>query len=84
LEICFIVSFFAFLFSSLSIVTVYIAVLAHAVGVEFLVRAVPRLFVTAVLVVAVTTHSLCVVLLLRMPTVISLLTELHKTIHFLL
>lgn len=64
------VAFLIALFPALAVVAVDVAVLTHAVGVELVVRAVPRLFVSAVLVVAVAAHALRVVLLLWVAAVV--------------
>ena len=54
--------FIVFLLSSFAIVSIDVAVLAHAVGVEFPMGAVPRLFGPSVLVVAIAAHAFSVVL----------------------
>ena len=61
--------------SSLAVVGIDVAVLAHPVGVKFIVRTVPGLFCPAVLVVAVVAHALGVVLPLRVTAVVHLLAK---------
>lgn len=70
------------LLSPLSVVTVDIAVLTHAVGVELIMWTVPRLLIPTIFMVAVAAHSLGVVLLLRVAAVIGLLSSLIKYITF--
>lgn len=75
MEVGLLVSLLPLLLSSLAVVTVDIAVLAHAIGVKLLVRAVPWFLVASILVVAVAAHTLGVVLLLRVTAIVCLLTE---------
>ena len=76
--------FFIAFFPSFAIVAIDVAILAHTVGVKFVMGAVPGFFVTAVFVVTVTAHALCIVLLLRVSAVVGLFSELYTIIHFLL
>ena len=80
----FIVLLISPLLPPLPVVAVNVAILAHAVGVELIMRAVPGLLIPSVLVVAVAAHALGVVLLLRVPAVIGLLSSLINILHFLL
>lgn len=63
------------LLPSLPVVAVNVAILAHSVGVELIMRAVPGLLIPSVFVVAVAAHALGVVLLLGVPAVIGLLSS---------
>ncbi len=69
------VRLFIALLPALAVVAVDVAILTHAVGVELVVRAVPRLLVATVLVVAVAAHSLRVVLLVGVSTVVGFLSD---------
>lgn len=57
------------LFSFHFVVHVDVTILTVTVGIEFIMRALPWLFGSAIFMVAVVTHSLCVVLSIIMPTV---------------
>lgn len=72
------IAFFLFIYSflsPLSVVGVDVAILAHAVGVEFVMRAVPWLLVSAIPMVAVSAQAFSVVLFIRMSAFIHLLTR---------
>ena len=62
-------------FPSFAVVAVDIAVLAHAVGVELAVWAVPGFFVAAVLVVAVVAHAFGVVFAIGVSAAVDLLAD---------
>ena len=79
-----IILFIGPLLPALPVVAVNIAILAHAVGVELIVWAVPGLLIPSVFMVAVAAHALGVVLLLWVSAVIGLLSSLINILHFLL
>jgi hypothetical protein len=58
--------------------------LAHPVGIELIMRAIPRLFVAAVLVIAVAAHPFCIVFLIWMSAIVGFLSKSVTIIHFLL
>lgn len=66
-----------FLFSSLSIVVVYITILAHSSGVEFWMTAVPWLLCSSEFVVAIVAHSFSVVGFVFMTAFIYSFTKLR-------
>ena len=68
-------SILVLLFPSLPVVGIYVTVLAHSIGIELVMRAVPRFLRSAVLVIAVVAHTLGIVLSVPMPTVIYFLSE---------
>lgn len=58
-------------FSSFAIVSVYIAILAHAVGVKLIMRAVPGFFGSSILVVAIVAHTLGIMFTFLVPAVVN-------------
>lgn len=63
-------------FPSLLVVAVDVTVLAHSIGVEFIMGAVPRLLGSSVFVVAVAAHTLGVMFSIIVAAVIDFLSEL--------
>ena len=71
-----------FLFPSFAIVGVDIAILAHPIGVQFIMRAIPWFFVPAVLVIAVVAHAFGVVLAIGVAAVVDLFAEFKNDYIF--
>lgn len=84
LQLSLFISLFLLFLSLLFVIAVYVAILTHTIGIEFLMRTVPRLFVPSVLVVAITTHALSIVFLIRMATIIHFFSKFPKKYIFFL
>lgn len=66
---------FITLFPAFAVVAVDVAVLAHSVGVQLIVRAVPRLFVAAKSVIAIAAHAFGIMFSVRVTAVCWFFTE---------
>lgn len=67
-------SFFGSFFSSFAIVSVDVAILAHAIGVKLIVRAVPGFFGSSVLVVAIVAHAFGIMFTFLMSAAVNFLS----------